>query len=51
LNNRKLKELLKVAQPIYTTTDACYIINIDGKNYVIPLEYSDLASEVYEMFK
>jgi hypothetical protein len=40
-----------VAQPIYTTTDACYIINIDGKNYVIPLEYSDLASEVYEMFK
>lgn len=51
LNNRKLKELLKVAQPIYTTTDACYIIYIDGKNYVIPLEYSDLASEVYEMFK
>lgn len=50
LESKEVMELLKVAQPIYTTTDSCYMLSIYGRNYVIPLEYSDLAKEVYEMY-
>ncbi len=50
MKNKNLIELLKVAQPIYTTTDACYSISFEARNYVIPLEYSDLAEKIYEMY-
>jgi len=50
LESKEVMELLKVAQPIYTTTDACYTIELDGRIYVIPLEYSDLAEKVYKMY-
>lgn len=41
------KKLIEVAQPLYITTDECYVLRIGGDRYVIPYEYNDLAEEAF----
>lgn len=48
--NDKAYRLLSVAQPIYLA-DKGFIIDINGRTFVIPPEYEELSKEVYEELK
>lgn len=44
--NPALYDLLKVARTHYISNEPCYVLVINSKRYVIPLEYSDLVQKV-----
>ncbi len=44
----EMAALMEVADPYYITTEACYMLLIEDRWYVIPPEHSDLAEAVIE---
>lgn len=41
-------ELIKYARDNYIDENKCYVMILDGRRFVIPYEYSDIAKRIYE---
>lgn len=51
LNNSQTRELLNYATSSYYSEDDCYVMEINGEYYAVPIEHSEKAAKLYEESK
>lgn len=48
--DEKLEQLISVAEAFYASEEECYQLYINGRKFIIPIQYSDLANTIYRQY-